>query len=80
MICPQCKKQGLKSKVFNESSFSTAMAGPSYYDEDGNYHYHSPNTTTTNYYCSYNHRWTEKTKKPCPNKNCNYNKMEIDNG
>lgn len=58
-FCPECKKKGLKSKVYIGSMTSTLMAGSQYYDEEGNYHYNDPNHTTTYYSCSNGHKWSE---------------------
>jgi hypothetical protein len=61
IICKECVKQGLKSRVYVGISTQTAMMGSSYYDESGNFHYHNPNTTTTNYKCSNGHEFQIKT-------------------
>jgi hypothetical protein len=75
MICEECRKQGLKSKVFIGMQTCTAMYSDSYYDEDGNYHFHDPNITTTVYSCSNDHTWTVKTSgRRCPVSDCEWNK------
>lgn len=70
MKCPVCKKQKLKSKVFSRRSKSTLMAGLPYYDENGKYHDHDPNITTTGYECSNGHVFEIKSRKKCMS--CDY--------
>lgn len=65
MICPECKKQGLKSKVYPGSSTRTLMYCPPFYDEEGRYHHHDSNITATEYSCSRGHKWTEETTGSC---------------
>jgi len=65
MICPECKKQGLKSMVFPGSSSTTLMYCQPFYDPEGQYHHHDSNITTTEYECSNGHQWTEKTSGTC---------------
>lgn len=55
MICPICKREGKKSKVYIRCQTTTCMAYPAYYDEDGKYIRDDPNTTTINYHCSNGH-------------------------
>ena len=66
MICPECKEQGLKSKVFYNGGTVTLMYFQPWYDEDGVYHHHDGNTHTNSYNCSNRHSWTTKTKSKCP--------------
>lgn len=68
--CPQCVKEGLKSRVFPMGSQRTQMHYAPYYDEDGFYHHHDRNTITTNHRCSNEHRWMVKSKRACPAPNC----------
>lgn len=65
MICPECKKEGKKSRVCPGVSMVTAMWCPPFYDEDGKYHHHDANITTTNYKCSNGHTWTERLSGLC---------------
>ena len=65
MICPECKKQEKKSCVYPGMSSITAMYFPPFYDEEGHYHDHDANTTTTDYSCSNGHKWIEKTTGSC---------------
>lgn len=67
MKCPQCVKQGKKSKVYIGMSSRTAAYCPPFYDEDGVYHLHDSNITHTDYRCSNRHGWTEREERtPCP--------------
>lgn len=65
MICPECEKQGLRSRINIGSGSTTAMWCPPFYDEDGRFHNHDSNTTTTNYWCSRGHHWVGKGKGSC---------------
>ena len=70
MICSECKSLGLKSNVYVGYSVSTCIAGSAYYDENGNYHWHDPNTISTEYICSNGHKWSEISQVGCPT--CKY--------
>lgn len=72
MICPKCKEEGKKSKVYSGGGRVTLMgsSGMCFWDENGVQHSHDPNTFTRNYRCSRGHEWTTKSKAPCPN--CDY--------
>ncbi len=71
MICEECKSEVLKSKVYEGITTCTDMYCQPYYDENGKYHHHDLNTSTTFYTCSNGHKWT-KSQKPvwtcCENK------------
>jgi len=62
VICPECKRAGMKSKVYIMGSTSTLMAVNPYYDEEGNYHSGDPNWRTTRYNCSNGHLFTRATR------------------
>lgn len=70
MKCKKCVKVGLRSRLKIGMSSSTAMGFEHYYDEEGDYHYHDPNATTTSYYCSKGHRGTVKVAPHCGS--CDY--------
>ena len=73
MICKKCEEQGLKSKVYINGGMSTTLMGSTpYYDEDGNWHNHNPNTLTSRYYCSNDHIWQETYIGNCDS--CDYGK------
>lgn len=65
MICPECKSNGEKSNVYPGGSQRTLMYFPPYYDENGKYHNHDSNTTTTSYRCSNGHNWSDKRRGSC---------------
>ena len=65
MLCPECKKNGQKSKVYPGPSFTTATYYPPFYDEEGRFHRHDGNTTVTNYECSNGHNF-EAASGPIP--------------
>lgn len=60
LFCPICVKESNKSTVFIGLSMTTLMCTQEYYDEDGKYHFHNPNTITTEYSCSNGHKFTNK--------------------
>ena len=70
MKCPECVKVRGRSVVTEGGGRTTLMSPNNYYDEDGIFHSHDPNITTTTYSCSNGHEWTDKSKSSCPN--CNY--------
>ncbi len=59
MKCPECVAEGERSKVYPHESHRTLLAVQRYFDEDGTYHSHDPNKTTTKYECSRGHKWSE---------------------
>lgn len=66
MICSECNKKGMKSKVFLNLGAVTCMPIHSYYDEEGNYHYHNGNGQPIRYHCTNGHIWHELKFKECP--------------
>lgn len=74
MKCQQCVEMGQKSQVYLGISSSTLMGWTPYFDEDGQYHSHDPNWTTTGYRCSEGHNWQKSSQKPCLN--CLYGREE----
>lgn len=70
--CPECVAAGEKSIVYASPGWTTLMYFQPFYDEEGVFHHHDGNTTTTNYSCSKGHAWTEKSTGSChcgwPNK------------
>ena len=66
MKCPKCGELGLKSRVQSKGGTSTLLGTNGWYDEDGNYHYHDGNTTTTVFFCSEGHTFVIRKKgSPC---------------
>lgn len=47
----------LPSAIHVGMSSTTLMSGSSFYDGQGRFHSHDPNTSTTNYTCSNGHSW-----------------------
>lgn len=72
MICPKCKEEGKKSTVQSFGTMTTLLGYAIYYDEEGKYHDHDPNTHTTEYRCSNGHDILVSRKSQCPN--CDYGK------
>lgn len=60
MRCPECEAEGTYSVVYDGPRWVTAMCVERYWDEDGRYHLHNPNTVAVSYECSQGHRWTAK--------------------
>ena len=67
MICAECHKEGLKSKVYEDqySGMRTLLYCQPYYDENGAYHHHDANTTTFRYRCSNKHTFEKKSYGKC---------------
>ena len=65
MICPHCKEEGKTSRVTGGNSQTTCMWCPPYYDEQGKYHSHDSNITTTSYSCSNGHAFVVKSYGKC---------------
>ena len=70
MKCPECVKLGMKSVLHASGGITTLMCGQYFYDEDGVYHSHDPNLTTTEWHCSQGHQGYKREKKACPAPNC----------
>lgn len=73
MKCIKCVEQGLKSKLYNLGSSITLMGWSPYFDEEGIYHNHNPNTRTTTYECSNGHYFNVAGHDKCPN--CDYGRV-----
>lgn len=73
MKCPFCEKEDKKSELESHGSSTTALGGyRTYYDEDGNYHHHDPNTILTTYTCSQGHKFGVRKARRCPNPDCDF--------
>lgn len=67
MKCPVCEGEGQTSKVYPDGFGSTtAMLGETYWDEEGVWHSHDPNTSSEGYSCSRGHIWTVVQQQACP--------------
>lgn len=65
MKCEECGKLGKTSTIGIGSSIVTSAGISQYYDEEGNYHHHDPNVSSTDYHCSNGHSWVVKSKHTC---------------
>lgn len=65
MKCPECVAEGERSTIEIGDSIRTLMFTHDYFDEDGRFHHHDPNTITTSYYCSRGHRWSAQRVQEC---------------
>jgi len=73
MKCPTCVEEGEKSLVYSGGRSMTCMGGGApYWDEDGEYHSHDPNTISTRYSCSRGHVWGKTSKISCPAPGCDW--------
>ena len=72
IICPICQENNQTSKVTELTSSSTAMYSQPFYDEEGNYHNHNRNTTTTVFKCSNGHTFVRKGHAGCKVKDCTF--------
>ncbi len=72
IICPTCQENNLTSKVTELTSSTTAMYCKPFYDEEGNYHNHDSNKTTTVFECSNGHSFVRKGHKGCGVKDCTF--------
>lgn len=72
MKCPFCQEENKESNVYPGYGGSTLLGHTPYYDKDGMYHNHDPNTHTREYKCSNGHRWEERGKHQCSS--CDYGK------
>lgn len=66
MKCPTCVAQGERSFVYPGSTSTTALGFQQFYDEEGVWHVHDPNRSTTSYSCSRSHTWDQVSGYPCP--------------
>lgn len=65
VICKECQKAGLQSRVFVVGSSMTLAYTAPFYDEKGNRHVHDPNATATSYRCDNGHEWSESSRSSC---------------
>jgi len=67
MKCEKCVSEGEQSSIQAPAGgVSTAIASAPYYDNEGIYHHHDPNSFTSAYSCSRGHRWVRSTRSGCP--------------
>ena len=65
MLCPECQKLELKSKVYPGLGMETLMYCAPFYDEQGAYHHHDLNITTSKFTCSNSHTWEQRIGHGC---------------
>ena len=79
MKCQKCVNAGLKSIVYAHNALQlTLMAFQPFYNEDGIYHCHDPNTHSESWSCSNGHGWFRKWQNACPAPNCGWNDTRRD--
>lgn len=71
-LCPECERLGIKSEWRPPlSEVVTAMPRDSYYDRDGLFHEHDPNSRTGRGQCSNGHVIAIVAYRTCGS--CNFN-------
>jgi hypothetical protein len=63
--CSECQKRRERRYIYIEGSSVTNMAIDEYYDEDGHFHRHDPNTILTKYSGSKGRSWSDKYQHEC---------------
>ncbi len=65
MKCPECIKEGKRSEVTEGFTSSFSQHQPNIWNEEDNLiiKEHTKIVTSTTYYCSNNHEWSETTKE-----------------
>lgn len=72
MKCPQCEAEGIKSTIDDRHGWTTSMGVARFHDEDGRYHVHDRNRTTTDLRCSKNHDLRLVSRKGCKVEGCDF--------
>lgn len=67
MICPECEKAKLESRVYEEEMSTTLVGYQPYWDCNGVYHNHNRNDVKVAYRCDNGHEWIVMREKSCPN-------------
>ncbi len=65
MKCATCVATDRRSTVTSSGGFTTLMGWSPYYDEDGQYHSHDPNTHSASFHCSNGHDWQTSARPEC---------------
>jgi hypothetical protein len=73
MKCPICELENKESTVRLGTLFTTLMGNFQFYDKDGVYHMHDPNTKGQNASCSNNHKFCIEADIACPAEGCSRN-------
>lgn len=72
ILCPQCVNDGTTSTVHTSCGFTTHAGVSSYHDENGNFHSHNSNETTSDWSCSLGHAGKAYSMSGCPYKMCDH--------
>lgn len=64
VICPFCE-ENKTSSVRNLGTATTMLAINFFHDEEGKYHSHDSNESSTHYSCSNGHKWHTKSHRSC---------------
>ncbi len=59
MICPECKSEGKKSRVFREWVKFSHELSAFYQNDKEDKEYYDPNACIISYQCSRMHKWVE---------------------
>lgn len=65
IICTECQREGKTSHVYPRGGYVTLLYCQPFYDENGRYHNHDSNMTTSAYECSNGHSWQTKRGGSC---------------
>lgn len=65
MICEYCRVKGKESRVIISPDWVTLVYSPPFYDEEGRFHNHDPNSATAYYSCTNGHCWRGPLQRAC---------------
>ena len=65
MKCKHCEAEGETSELTLHTSHTTLMCSLSYYDEEGRFHHHDPNTKSDRVTCSRGHSYEHRATDAC---------------
>jgi hypothetical protein len=65
VICPVCANSGKRSTVRVVRTNNGKLAKDHFFDEAGAEHHHNPNFITTEFVCSNDHRFAERSSWEC---------------
>jgi len=72
MICPACQREGKQSRIKLLGYIVTSMCAHEFYDEQGRYHSHDPNSMSTSARCSAGHQLAIVVKHGCDVDGCDF--------
>jgi hypothetical protein len=72
--CEACRREGTRSTVTASAAATTTVGGGGgpFWDEEGFYHRHDPNSTVQTFSCSNGHSWRATTYPKCSNDRCHW--------